>query len=146
MPFLLNYQVPFLNHIGCYITGKEFYLILPNKISLFPCEKWRDILAFMPAQLWESCAYEGISHLVSTRLLSNQNKKDFGVKLVLWWVALSVQCQWLIQLTGTVETTISLLKKGGWPTHNWRRVDSSRPPVPILTLSGCAWEPDTSIS
>ena len=113
-------------------------------ISLWKMKK--DILTFIPAQLWESCPYEGISHLVSTCLLSNRNKKDFGVKLVLWWVALSVQCQWLIQLTGTVEAAISLLKKGGWSTHIWRRVDSSRPPVPIPTLSGCAWEPDTSIS
>ena len=83
---------------------------------------------------------------MGTHLLSNQNKKDFWVKLVLWWVALSVQWKWLIQLTGTVETAINLLKKAGQPTHIWRRVDPSRPPFPIPTQSGWAWEPDTSIN
>lgn len=50
---------------------------------------------------------------MGTHLLSSQNKKDFWVKLVLWWVALSVQWKWLIQLTGTAETAINLLKKAG---------------------------------
>lgn len=117
-PFFSIIRYPFSTTLAATSLVKSSVSPFPMRSPYFPVKnEKKDILAFIPAQLWESCPYEGISHLVSTCLLSNQNKKDFGVKLVLWWVALSVQSQWLIQLTGTWRLPSACWKRvAGQPT------------------------------
>lgn len=93
---------------------QDSHFILTNEISLFPCEKWKDI--FCPSfllgcenllSMWRS-----LSSFCGSRLFSKPDKRDSGQISYFWWAACLYKSTGLIQLSGTLETAINLLNKG----------------------------------